>query len=202
MTPKRTVWLRSIHHRSPIVRNFNLLVCCTMAFLGCLVLSCPVPAQSQCPEIGPFQDYDGAGQVACPCFAAGEQAGVVLDVPAGDYPIEILKIGIGWASAYGGQPQSLEQAIHIYEGTLPNPGSPTYSLDGPLLTDGAINEFNIELTLGDRVIDSGPFMITLEFANSNAGNVFLPSVFSDGNGCQAGKNVVYAIPGGWTDACG
>jgi hypothetical protein len=37
--------------------------------------------------------------------------------------------------------------------------------------------------------------------NSNVNDPFAPSVLHDGNGCQAGKNVVFASPGAWYDAC-
>ncbi|MCA9003488.1 MAG: hypothetical protein KDB61_16300, partial [Planctomycetes bacterium] len=67
--------------------------------------------------------------------------------------------------------------------------------------DGFINEFDLTMYPGNRIINSGPFTVTLEFANDNAGNLFAPSTSYDTNGCQSGKNVVYAIPGGWNDAC-
>jgi hypothetical protein len=157
-------------------------------------------AHAQCTELGPFHNYTGSGQTTCPCFAVGEEAGVVLDVPPGDYPIKITKIGIGWASAGGGQPQQFEEAIHIYGAGLPNPGTPIYSLLGPLLNDGFINEFDIELDPANPVIASGPFTVTLEFFN--ASSFSSPSVVHDANGCQGGKNVIYAIPpGAWFDAC-
>jgi hypothetical protein len=155
----------------------------------------------QCPEEPPLQNYTGAGTVVCPCFIPGEQAGAILDAPAGHYPIEILRVGIGWGSLYGGTPQSLEQAIHIYSAGLPNPGTPIATLLGPVLNDGFINEFNLEPLPGDIIVNSGPFTVTLEFLNSNAGNPFAPSMVHDGNGCQGGKNVVLASPGGWNDAC-
>ncbi|UCH82578.1 MAG: hypothetical protein JSW50_08810, partial [Candidatus Latescibacterota bacterium] len=47
----------------------------------------------------------------------------------------------------------------------------------------------------------GPFTVTLEFLNQNANDPFAPSMVHDGNGCQGGTNVVFAIPGGWADAC-
>lgn len=169
------------------------------AGLAAMMVPCRVAAQ--CTEQGPLQNYTGGGQVVCPCFAAGEEAGAIFTVPAGEYPIEILKIGIGWGSQFGGTGQQLEEAIHIYAGGLPNPGTPIFSLPGPQLTDGAINEFDISLTPGNKTIASGPFTVTLEFLNGNAGDIFAPSVVHDGNGCQPGKNVVKAIPGGWTDAC-
>jgi hypothetical protein len=168
--------------------------------LPMLVAGAP-PARAQCIEQGPAQNYTGAGQVVCPCFVPGEQAGSVFVLPIAAYPVEILKVGIGWGSQYGGSPQSLEQAIHIYDGQLPNPGTPIFTLPGPLLTDGAINEFDLESIPGQIRIDSGAFTVTLEFLNQNSGDPFAPSVVHDGNGCQGGKNVVYALPGGWYNAC-
>ena len=69
------------------------------------------------------------------------------------------------------------------------------------MTDGVINEFNLQLMPGNKTIASGPFTVTLEFNNPNAGDIFAPSVVHDGNGCQSGKNVIYAVPGGWMNAC-
>jgi hypothetical protein len=158
----------------------------------------PNGAHAQCAETT-FQNYTGAGQVVCPCFITGEQAGAVFTLPASAYPIEILKVGIGWGSQFGGSPQSFQEAIHVYAGGLPNPGAPVFTLPGPVLTDGSINEFNLAPLPGEIVIASGPFTVTLEFATDS--DIFSPSVVHDGNGCQAGKNVVFAIPGGWQNAC-
>ncbi|MCK4774049.1 MAG: T9SS type A sorting domain-containing protein, partial [Candidatus Krumholzibacteria bacterium] len=104
-------------------------------------------------------------------------------------------------SQFGGNPAQIEQAIHVYAGGLPNPGSPVFTLLGPQLIDGVINEFNVEPLPGEVSVGSGPFTITLEFLNNNSGDPFAPTVVHDGNGCQAGKNVVFAVPGGWFDAC-
>ncbi len=156
---------------------------------------------ADCPEEPPLQNYTGGGTVVCPCFVAGEEGGAVLIAPTEHYPIEILRVGIGWGSYYGGTPQSLEAAIHIYDAGLPNPGTPIFTLEGPVLTDGFINVFDLEPLPGEIVIDSGPFTVTLEFLNENAGDLDAPSMVHDGNGCQPGKNVVFAIPGGWYDAC-
>jgi hypothetical protein len=115
--------------------------------------------------------------------------------------MEILRIGIGWGSIYNANPAQIEQAIHIYPDSLPNPGSAIFTLSGPQLNDGVINEFNIEPLPGEVTVDSGPFTVSLEFLNDSYNNSFASSVVHDGNGCQSGKNVVYAIPGGWYDAC-
>jgi hypothetical protein len=157
-------------------------------------------ARAQCTETL-FQNYTGGGQVTCPCFVANEQAGAVFTLPAAAYPIEILKVGIGWGSQFGGSGQTLAEAINIYAHGLPDPGAPIFSLVGPQLTDGVINEFNLAPLPGEIVIPSGSFTVALEFNTDNAGDPFAPSVVHDGNGCQAGKNVVFAIPGGWQSAC-
>jgi len=172
--------------------------------LGALLLSAvslSAAGAGDCPEEPIFQNYTGAGTTACPCFVAGEEAGAIFDVPASHYPIEILRVGIGWGSVFGGAPQALEQSIHIYGAGLPNPGAPIFSLDGPTLVDGFVNEFDLEPLLGDIIVNSGPFTVTMELANANAGDQFAPTFVHDGNGCQPGKNVVKAIPGGWFDSC-
>jgi hypothetical protein len=164
------------------------------------LLYCGV-AYAQCTEEPPLFNYTGAGQVVCPCFIAGEQAAVVLDAPPAHYPLEITRIGIGWGSVFNGNPAQIEQAIHVYAGTIPSPGAPVFTLPGPQLTDGFINVYNIEPLPGEVNVTSGPFMVALEFLNDSAGNSFASSVVHDGNGCQGGENAVLVQPGGWFDAC-
>lgn len=170
------------------------------ALLGWIWAS--VAAAGVCPSEPVLENHTGGGAVACPCFEMGEQAGAVFDLPADEYPIEILKIGVGWGSAAGSQPDSLEQAIHVYPAGLPNPGTPLFSLNGPVLTDGAINVFDVELEPGEVIVSSGPFTVALEFANDNAGSAFTPTTVHDGQGCIFGRNVIFASPGGWLDVCG
>jgi hypothetical protein len=172
--------------------------------LGALLFSVIVPARparGQCTEKPPLQNYTGGGTSICPCFVAGEEAGAVFTAPAADYPIEILRVGIAWASQFGTSGGTIEDAIHIYHAGLPNPGPRYFTLPGPVLQDGAINEFNLEPLSGEILVPSGQFTVTLEFLISNAGDFFAPSVMTDGNGCQSGKNVIYANPGGWLNAC-
>lgn len=166
-----------------------------------LCVALPPAAFAQCDAEPPVSAITGPGQTACPCFVEGEEAGAVFDVPAEHYPIELLTVIIGWGSQFGGAPTSLEQAIHIYPAGLPDPGTPQESLLGPQLNDGFLNQFDLEAQLGAPEIASGPFSVTLEFLNENAGSFFAPSVVHDGNGCIPGKNLVKAIPGGWADAC-
>ncbi|MCP3981090.1 MAG: hypothetical protein GY716_17470 [bacterium] len=171
------------------------------AVLVCLTSVASVAVRAQCPEEPPVENFTGGGSVACPCFVPQEQAGSVFTIPAGDLPAEILRVRIGWGSQFGGAPDALEQSIHIYEGGLPNPGVPIFTQNGPVLTDGVINEFDFEPLPGSILVTSSPVSVTLEFLNQNSGDPFTPTVIHDGNGCQAGKNVVFAVPGGWNDAC-
>ncbi|GJM43788.1 MAG: hypothetical protein DHS20C21_06300 [Gemmatimonadota bacterium] len=163
-------------------------------------LGLAAPSSAVCPETNLF-NFTGPGSVVCPCFIPGEQAGAQYTLTPDKFPIEILRVGITWGSQFGGAPTTLEQAIHFYEGGLPDPGTPIFSLAGPQLTDGFINEFDLEAIASTVVVNSAPFSVTLEFLNSNAGSFFDPSVVHDGDGCQPGKNLVFAIPGGWSNSC-
>jgi hypothetical protein len=170
-------------------------------FVLASIMASVLPARAQCPTEPTLQNFTGAGSTVCPCFVAGEQAGAVFTAPAANYPIQILRIGVGWGSSAGGAPASVEAALHVYPAGLPTPGAPLFTLDSPQLIDGFINEFNIEAEPEEVILNSGPFMVALQFANANAGDPFAPTVIHDGNGCQAGKNTIFAIPGGWLSAC-
>ena len=157
-----------------------------------------------CPEAPPLENYNITGQtVSVPGFIQGEEEAVVLNVPADQFPIEILRIRIGWSSVSGGQPDSLEDSILIYPGGLPNPGPSQYSIGGPVLVDGAINEFDLTTAqggVGSRIVNSGPFMVSLRMGNTQ--NISSPAPIHDGNGCQTGKNAIFASPAfAWFDAC-
>jgi len=178
-----------------MMRNGLVLVTFVVA-----LVTLPAMAQT-CPTEPVFQNYTGAGTTACPCFVPSEQAGAVFDVPAAHYPIEILKVGIGYGSVFGGAGQILEDSINIYGAGLPNPGAPIFTLGGPTLTDGVINEFDLEPILGEIIVNSGPFSVTLRFLESNVGDSFHPTAVHDGNGCQPGKNLIQNSVGTWSDAC-
>ena len=137
--------------------------------LVAIVLVAGAGVRAQCPDQG-FQNHTGAGSTVCPCFVPSEEAGAVFNPPAGDFPLEILKVGVGWGSQFGGAPGQLEQAINIYAAGLPNPGVPIFSLPAPQLVDGVINEFDLEPLPGEITVVSGPFTVTVEFLNQNAGD--------------------------------
>jgi hypothetical protein len=170
-----------------------------------LALSLGAFARAQCPELGPVQVYTGAGTTTCPCFVVDEEAGTVFtNIPAAQFPIEITKIGIGWGSVGGGQPQSLEDSINIYNAGLPNPGTPIFTLPGPVLSDGFINEYDIASQwpgLGPVIVTSPTFTVTLRFANTNNVPPYPPSMVHDGNGCTTGRNAIKVSGIGWFSGC-
>jgi hypothetical protein len=63
----------------------------------------PARSVAECDEEPPLKNFTGGGAVICPCFIGGEEAGAVLSPPAMDLPIEVLRVGIGWGSQFGGR---------------------------------------------------------------------------------------------------
>jgi len=166
-----------------------------------------VSVGAQCPELGPVQNYTGAGTVTCPCFVPNEEAlAIFSQVPAADFPIVITKIGIGWGSQGGGALPAVEDALVVYNGIPSGSAQPAYEYFAPQLTDGFINEFDLTTTAPVATINSGPFTVGLRFfnqVNQPSGGVYPPSMIED-NGCQSGKNrvkVVSGLPPGFYDAC-
>ncbi len=152
---------------------------------------------------------DGANAVICPCFIQGESAAAWLTSPCNG---NIVAVQVYWRSFFGGELPMLEESISIFgAGPFPSPGdllinqgSMPAVLEGPVMTDGVNNEFRfldefqtipiiIPVTAGQE------FVVSLEFFNDSP--PLGPSVVSDSDGCQAGKNTVFVIPGGWMDAC-
>lgn len=186
------------------------------AWVLCLTASMPAGTAVRAAEVVVKNDSvtDGSTAVICPCFVAGECAAAWLTAPCNG---NIVAVQIFWRSQYGGQPQSLEESITIYAaGTFPTPGAimqnnyPPYQsavLEGPVLTDGVLNEFRYldeysTIPLQIPVTAGQKFVVSLRFANTN--NTFpytLPSIVYDTNGCQAQKNTVRYTSGTWVNAC-
>lgn len=144
-------------------------------------------------------------------FVANESAAAWLTSPCNG---NIVAVQVGWLSQSGGSPQSVEDSITVFSaGTFPNPGPVMINsannlpaiLEGPVMTDGAINEFRFvddqnSIPLIIPVTAGQKFIVSFKFANSpNPSNG--PSVFVDA-GCQSQKNAIFAIPPGvWFNSC-
>ncbi len=157
-------------------------------------IASPAPGGPPCTEEEVKNDsFDLGGTVnACPCFDAGEEAMVILDTPGGGSAV-LSKIQVAWQSVIGGQPDTLEAALIVYDMNQTGPASPASFhplceeidgciLPGPVLSDGFLNEFNV-LPFGIE-LPASRFGISLEIGTDQVpGNPFFtPSVVSDDNG--------------------
>ena len=112
---------------------------------------------------------------------------------------DLTAVRVLWLSILGGQPDVLGQAITISEpGTFPVPGMVLRELLGPIMQDGFFNEFpvipGIPMTNGQTVVVDFQFLFDP--------NALGPSLVTDVNGCQAGRNGIFAIPpSSWFSAC-
>lgn len=156
-----------------------------------------VPGVTRASEIT-IQNDSNTGFSPCTCFLAGEEVASWLTSPCAG---TITKVQIGWGSMFGGGPDLIEMEVHLYRsGTFPQTGVEITSgeVTGPTLVDGVINEFDVS-AVNATVTAGETFVASLELLNTSA--PMGPAPLFDGDGCQAGLNAVFVLPGGWTDAC-
>jgi hypothetical protein len=112
----------------------------------------------------------------------------------------LTAVRILWLSETGNTGTTLGQEIRVYDsGSFPDPGATLAQLVGPLMNDGAFNEFAITppvaVTTGETIV------VDFQFLDPPP-QLVGPSVVADADGCQTGKNAIFAIPpSGWIDAC-
>jgi hypothetical protein len=178
-------------------------LCVLCGTLVTFVVYCPAP--NACAEEVTVQNdsltggSEGSIQAG---FIAGESAAAWLMSPCDG---NIVAVQVFWRSYYGTEPQSLEDSITIYgSGAFPSPGAQLAVIEGPIMTDSVVNEFryhdeNQTIPLIVPVTDGQTFVVSFKFLNSPP--PLGPSVVTDVDGCQAGKNAIFAIPGGWINVC-
>ena len=136
-------------------------------------------------------------------FDEGETAAAWLTSPCDG---RIVAVQVFWRSLTGGEPPTLEDNITIYsQGTFPFPGGILAFLEGPVMTDGFLNEFRYldeqnTIPIDVPISQGQVFVVALRFG-SNPSPFNGPSVVTDSDGCQAGKNAINAIGLGWVSAC-
>lgn len=168
----------------------------------CLLLTLPVLGAETVVKNDAITDNSEA--VIVGDFIVGERAGVRLTAPCNG---NIVAVQILWLEGTAGHGDILENAIYIYDGsTFPTPGTMLEFLEGPVLSPGVWNEFRYldeanTIPLNVPVTSGQQFYVALEFGEATDVGNGGPSVVRDTNGCQAGKNVLYAIPGGWMNFC-
>ena len=130
-------------------------------------------------------------------FLAGEKGASWLTSPCDG---NIVAVQIFWLSGSGGTGQLLGDSIDIYRsGTFPNPGVLAQQINGPLLSDGVINEYrylddNNAVPLIVPVTTNETFVVAYTFSENPPATG--PSLVADGNGLQNGRNAIYANFGG------
>jgi len=168
------------------------------AFLSVLALlalyAFPATAQEVTVQNDNLFDF-GQGAIQAG-FVADERAAAWLTSPCeGD----ILRVQVLWLSFFGNAADSLEDSITVFDaGSFPVPGAVRAELVGPLMIDGGLNEFPLPVPL--PVTAGEEFVVSFRFLNSPG--PFGPSVVTDTDGCQAGKNGLFAIPPSqWFSSC-
>ncbi len=132
-------------------------------------------------------------------FVVGEKGASWLTSPCDG---DIVAVQIFWLSASGATGQLLGQSIDIHRsGTFPTPGALAEQVNGPLLTDGVINEYrflddNSTVPLIVPVTNNETFVVAYTFSETpGSGGA---SLTTDTNGIHVGRNSIYAWLGGTT----
>lgn len=140
-------------------------------------------------------------------FVASEKAASWLTSPCSG---NLRAAQVLWRSASGSAPPEFGRSIEILRaGTFPNPGAVAETILGPVLSDGVINEYryldeNMAVPLVVPVMQNETIVVALTFDVAPPQPVG-PSVVRDNDGCQAGRNGIYAqeLGGGfaWYSSC-
>jgi hypothetical protein len=136
-------------------------------------------------------------------FDPGESAAAWLTSPCDG---DIVAVQILWLSLFGGEPPSVEDSITIFAaGSFPFPGATLEVLEAPVMTDGYLNEFRYldeqqQIPISIPIQQGETFLVSFKFAN-DPDPFNGPSVVTDLDGCQYGKNGLYANGFGWTNSC-
>ncbi len=133
-------------------------------------------------------------------FAVGEKAAAWLTSPCDG---NIVAAQVFWRSLFGGAPQIVQESVEISTaGAFPVPGTIEQTIQGPVLTDGVINEYryldeNNTIPLIIPVAQDETFVVALTFAEAPDPSQG-PSVVSDTDGIEPNRNAIYADIGGGT----
>ena len=136
-------------------------------------------------------------------FVVNEQAASWLTSPCNG---NIVAVQVFWRSQLGSAPNVIGDSIRIHDGgVFPTPGTLRQTLVAPLLTDSFLNEYRFideagTIPLQVPVTSGAVFVVSFRFGESPP--LSGPSVVTDTNGCQAGKNAIFAIPPSiWFSSC-
>lgn len=129
-------------------------------------------------------------------FVAGERAAAWLTSSCAG---NLVALRVLWLSNPPNGGSTLGEYLRLSAaGTFPVPGAVLQELPGPVLTEGAFNEFMlappVPVLQGETVVVDFQFLSNPPLSG--------PSIVNDIDGCQAGRNGIYATPpNAWFSAC-
>lgn len=167
------------------------------AVVACLAATATAPTRGGTVELKNDSVIDFGTVAIQSGFVADERGAAWLTSPCGG---EIVSVRILWLSVAGGAPPVLGEWIRISEaGSFPTPGPVLLELLGPQMIDGGFNEF----ALAPTVPISAGQTVVVDFKFLTSPTPFQgPSLVTDIDGCQAGRNGIFAIPpSAWFSAC-
>jgi hypothetical protein len=129
-------------------------------------------------------------------FAADERGAAWLTSPCTG---NLTAVRILWLSSPPTGGTTLGQSVRVSAaGSFPVPGAVLQELLGPQMTEGVFNEFTLAPALA--VTQGQTFVVDFQFLDPPPANG--PSLVVDTDGCQAGRNGIFAIPpSSWFSAC-
>ncbi|MBM3976677.1 MAG: hypothetical protein FJ299_06770 [Planctomycetes bacterium] len=141
------------------------------------------------------------GTIACQAgFAANEIGAAVYTVPAGDGPIMLMQAQWFVCDGSGfGLAQARPMQVLVYANGGPNPGAPIYTSPTVSGTPGFLTAFDLPPNIVMQ--PNQTFTVGVRLLNGTLFQNF-STLATDADGCQAGKNLIFAIPpSSWTNAC-
>lgn len=128
-------------------------------------------------------------------FVEGEKAASWLTSPCNG---TLRAVQIFWRSPIGTSGQTIHDSIEIFRsGTFPTPGALVETIAGPVLADGALNEWryvdeNNLVPLAVDVAENETLVVSFTFDHEPE-QLVAPSVVRDSDGVQPNRNGLYAM---------
>ena len=137
-------------------------------------------------------------------FVINETGAAVLDAP-GSYPLTLKDIQVLVLKDPLFPTNTMSAKLYVWNtatisGTSPSLASAIYTSPTITLTAGGFNIWDVSAS---NVVVTGPFTVGCQIIASGGIPGFLtsPSLVTDANGCQNGKNWVRQVNGTWANLC-
>lgn len=127
----------------------------------------------------------------------GEIAVAVLTTAGANYPITLKTIKVFVAKQNQAAPNSMTVQLYVWAqgapsvgSTNPNPNNALYASPQLSFTAGAFNTWDVS---GSNLVINGPCLVGCKVVTTGlVGGAYQPNNVTDTNGCQGGKNYIWA----------